>query len=207
MELMILRHGQSMGDIEDRHEGRADFALSPLGHKQAQRAAHYLASHYPPDRIISSPLLRARDSAAYVAKALQMEVEHEEALEDWNNGILAGMLRSEALEKYPYPPQGRPYYEPLYGGESQLQLRARVEAFWGKLLQSDTRRVCLVTHAATINVLFRCLLNLPIDTTVHLQTREGAFHYWCITPKFRQVVFSNFQEHLRPPTPSEKPAV
>ena len=39
MEILVVRHGQSVADLEDRHEGRADFQLTELGCMQAKCAA------------------------------------------------------------------------------------------------------------------------------------------------------------------------
>lgn len=35
MEILLIRHGQSQADLEDRYEGRADFPLTELGHRQS----------------------------------------------------------------------------------------------------------------------------------------------------------------------------
>jgi 2,3-bisphosphoglycerate-dependent phosphoglycerate mutase len=40
-EFLILRHGQSQADLEDRYEGRADFPLTELGREQARKAARW----------------------------------------------------------------------------------------------------------------------------------------------------------------------
>jgi len=47
MELLIIRHGQSQADLEDRHEGRADFPLTQLGVKQAQLLAEWVQERFP----------------------------------------------------------------------------------------------------------------------------------------------------------------
>lgn len=63
MELLIIRHGQSQADLEDRHEGRADFPLTQLGVKQAQLLAEWVQERFPPELILSSPLQRASRTA------------------------------------------------------------------------------------------------------------------------------------------------
>lgn len=197
MELLIIRHGQSMGEVEERHEGRADFPLSPLGYEQAEKTARFLYRNYPLDRIYTSPLVRARSTAEMIARPLQQPVQIEEALNERDNGRLSGMLRSEALEKYPFPPQGRPYYESFFGGESELAQRNRIEHFFGRICQElPGRRVGLISHASTINLLFRCFLNLPTQCNIYLSTSEAGIHFWHLNDKFRQIIFNNHRGHL-----------
>lgn len=68
-EFLILRHRQSLGDLNGRHEGRADFPLTDLGRVQAEAAGRWIATHYPPDTITASPLARAAETAQIVARA------------------------------------------------------------------------------------------------------------------------------------------
>jgi 2,3-bisphosphoglycerate-dependent phosphoglycerate mutase len=197
MELLIIRHGQSMGEVEERHEGRADFPLSPLGFEQAEKTARFLYRNYPLDRIYTSPLVRARSTAEAIAGPLQQQIQLCDALTDRDNGKLAGMLRSEALEKFPYPTHGRPYYEALFGGESELTQRNRVEHFFARLCsETPARRIGLVTHSSTINMLFRVFLSLNNPCNIYLSTSEAGIHFWHLNDKFRQIIFNNHRAHL-----------
>src|SRR5690554_6572488 len=107
MELLIIRHGQSQADLEDRHEGRADFALTQLGVKQAQLLAEWVQERFPPKLILSSPLQRASRTAEILRGATGAPLQLEPALMEWNNGLLAGLARQEAAERFPLPPGGR----------------------------------------------------------------------------------------------------
>ncbi|MGV3523928.1 MAG: histidine phosphatase family protein [Candidatus Sericytochromatia bacterium] len=201
MELLVIRHGQSMGEVEERHEGQADFPLSALGYEQAQQIATYLYRHYPPDQVISSPLERARETARLIAQPLQIPVIANPALSERDNGMVSGMLRSEALERYPYPPQGRAYYERFFEGESELEQRLRVEGFFARLCDHPPAyRVALVSHRSTINLLFRAFAQLPNQSNFYLSTSEAAIHLWHINDRYRQILFSNFRGHLEHPS-------
>ena len=68
MEILLIRHGQSLADLEDRHEGRADYPLTELGHSQAEKLSTWLANQYDIELVISSPLIRASSTAEYIAK-------------------------------------------------------------------------------------------------------------------------------------------
>lgn len=198
MEILVIRHGQSYGDLEDRHEGLADFKLSPQGVTQAEKIARFIYQNYPLNRIYTSPLVRARETADRIAEPLQIPVYEEEGLIERDNGKLSGMLRSEALLQFPYPAEGRAYYESLHGGESELQQRMRVEAFWARLCQeAPDRRIGIVTHSSTINMLFQSFLQLPNDCHVFLSTAEAGIHFWNVHQRYRQIMFNNYQEHLK----------
>ncbi len=102
-ELLIVRHGQLVADIEHRREGRADFALTDLGRRQAKEAALRITSHYPPGTILSSPLRRA---AEIIAAELALPVTFDDALMEMNNGVYAGLTFEEAKVRYPRPEAG-----------------------------------------------------------------------------------------------------
>jgi 2,3-bisphosphoglycerate-dependent phosphoglycerate mutase len=107
LELLVVRHGQSVADIENRFEGRADFELTDLGIEQAKRVAHWIYSNYKPDYIISSPLKRAKKTADFLSKQCNVDISIDEEIMEWNNGLLAGLKREEGMKKYPLPPGGR----------------------------------------------------------------------------------------------------
>ena len=107
MEILLIRHGQSLADLEDRHEGRADYPLTEMGHRQAEKLSRWLDKEYDIDLIISSPLIRASSTAEYIAEKTGLELIIEDELMEWNNGLLAGMLRQDAIKKFPIPEGGR----------------------------------------------------------------------------------------------------
>lgn len=68
--IVFLRHGESVGNAEDRFQGQADFPLTEKGRAQAKvRAERWLAEGVNFDRCISSPLLRSRQTAEIVTQA------------------------------------------------------------------------------------------------------------------------------------------
>ena len=100
VEILVVRHGQSEADIMNRCEGRADFALTDLG-QQAWLLAEWIHREYTLDAIFSSTLNRAKQTAATIAETTKVPVTYDDDLMEQNNGVIAGMLREEALLKYP----------------------------------------------------------------------------------------------------------
>jgi len=198
MELLVIRHGQSEADLENRHEGRADCPLTALGRTQAARVADWVARHAVPDVIWSSPLVRAAETARMIAAQTGAPLIFKDGLMEMDNGVLAGLTRDEARSKYPPPPGGRQYYERVPGGESELEFRARVEAVFAELVHtvSPEQRVAVVAHGGTITMLFRAFLGLPLQSNVWLRTADTGVHLWRITPQQRLVLLANSTAHL-----------
>ncbi len=198
-EFLIIRHGQSQADLEARHEGRADFPLTDLGREQAQKAADWITEHYPPQVIYASPLKRAAETAQIIAGRVGVPVQFDEDLMEWNNGVLAGMLFSEAAVRYPYPEGGRKPHESVPGGETDIAFRARAESVWAKIFYQtgDDQRVALVAHGGIVAQLFQCFLKLPMQPNIWLVTGDTGMHLWKTKGTTRWVVFSNRLEHVR----------
>lgn len=127
LELTLLRHGRSRADDEQVHEGRYDSPLTELGWEQAERLAAWWLAHPPGfERLVSSPLLRARQTSEIIAAALGLDTELSEDWLEFDNGPLAGLPFAEAEQLYPEPVlRGR--FEPLTaaGGESRARFERR----------------------------------------------------------------------------------
>ena len=200
IEFLVMRHGQSLGDVEERHEGRADLPLTELGREQARQAAAWIAGHVPPHSILASPLRRAAETAEILGGRLGLPVRFEDDLMEFHNGELAGLPFVEAAARYPRPLDTYRPHEPVPGGESNIAFRARVEHVWGRLVDeaSSGQRIGIVAHGGTIAMLFRCFLDLPVRTDAYLYTGDTGIHLWRIEEGGHAIVFANRQEHLDP---------
>lgn len=145
MELLIIRHGQSEADLLQCHEGRADFPLTDLGKKQAALLAEWLVENFPPDYIVSSPLQRAKQTAAIIGEKFGLNLRFLDELMEFNNGLLAGLSYEEAERKYPSKTGKKPH-ERLYEQESTIDFRARGEMAFSRIISEfpDDKRVAVV---------------------------------------------------------------
>lgn len=72
----FLRHGELVGNAEDRFQGHADFPLTKKGRAQAQAlAGRWQAEGVAFDRCIASPLLRACQTAEIISEVLAIPLE------------------------------------------------------------------------------------------------------------------------------------
>lgn len=115
----FLRHGETDWNRTGRTQGQLDAPLNELGWKQAERAADLLAEE-PLERIVASPLSRARNTAEVVAKRHGLEIIFDEALMECDLGDHQGEAHGPWLGEYW---QGR-YHPP--NGESLGDFSARV---------------------------------------------------------------------------------
>ena len=201
LEILVLRHGQSVADIENRYEGRADFPLTEFGREQAQRAARWIVANYPPTVIVASPLKRASETARIVGAACGLAVIFDEGLMEFNSGAIAGLLYEEANRLYPLPEGGRLPHERVPGGESLLEFRFRAEEVWSRLVSeyAAAGRLLVVAHGGMISMLFRAFARLPVGIEVWLHTGDTGLHLWRVDGAERSILFANRLGHLDAP--------
>ena len=197
MELLVIRHGQSEADKLNVIEGRADFNLTELGIKQAEFMAEWVANYMIIDKIISSSLKRAKQTAEKLATTTNAPLEFDDYLMEWKNGLIAGLSQKEADEKYPIPSQKFPHTA-IYGQESDIEFRARAESAFSRIInehQSDSK-IAIISHGGMINKLFQSFLGLPVNANVGIYSGDTAVHHWIVSGNKRTVVFTNSLVHL-----------
>ena len=99
-KLLVVRHGQALGNAEHRFIGQTDVPLDDLGRLQAQALAGRLAGT-PIDRIVSSDLSRAIDTITPLAEAIDIAIERDPRLREISNGEWSGLLPGEISTRWP----------------------------------------------------------------------------------------------------------
>ena len=152
----------------------------------------------PPDRIISSPLSRAAQTAAILGERLALPITTLDELLEFDNGALAGLTYAEGAARYPAPPGGRRVHEPVPGGECDITFRARAELLWSRLASETPhgQRLAIVAHGGIINMLFRAFVNFPLDTPTRCVTGDTSIHLWRLEGAARYILFTNRADHL-----------
>jgi len=110
----FLRHGETQWNKDRRTQGQLDSQLNAKGIEQASQAAEILQSE-PIERIVSSPLSRAKHTAEAVALHHNLEIQFDDELMECNLGDHQGEPNGLWLAEYfagNYdPPNGEPYKE------------------------------------------------------------------------------------------------
>jgi len=193
MNILVIRHGQSEADILQVHEGRVDYPLTEKGHKQAQIMADFIKSNFKVNKIYSSTLTRAKQTAQYLADIFNLDIIYEEDLQEFNNGLLAGLTYEEAKIKYPKV-DNLPIDKSVYGMESLLEFRNRAERVLNKILEEtkDDKTIVIISHGKMINQLYHVFLNLPVNQDIFFSTGDTGIHLWLKEKERRYVVFANY---------------
>ncbi|MBS1248881.1 MAG: Phosphoserine phosphatase 1 [Chloroflexi bacterium] len=157
----LLRHGESVGNAEKRHQGHADFPLTEKGRGQARRLGKYwLENEIHFDQAIASPLSRAKETAEIITQALELPLDFDRVWMERNNGKLAGLLHEEALEKVP-PPDFTPLYQPVAGtGESQWELFLRASQALNGLMKLPSGDYLIISHGGLLNMVMHAVVGL-----------------------------------------------
>jgi ribonuclease H / adenosylcobalamin/alpha-ribazole phosphatase len=160
--LLLLRHGQTELSGERRYSGRGDVPLTDAGRQQAKAAAARLST-LEFAAVISSPLGRARQTAAAVASASGRQVEVHEGLVETDFGDWERLTFLEAAERDPELHRrwlGDPSVAPP-NGESFDAVHARVRRARDELVERHAgETLVLVSHVTPI----KSLLRMGLDT-------------------------------------------
>lgn len=198
MKLLVIRHGESEADLLDVHEGRADFALTERGHRQAEAMANYVADNYNISKIYASTLTRAKQTAQHLSDKTGISIVFDENLMEFNNGLLAGLPRTVVREKYPEVPD-LPIDKAVYGQESQVEFRQRAENALSRIMNEaeNDETIAVVSHGGMINQLYRSFFNMPVDCVYFFNTADTGIHIWSLTDRERRVIKANYDEHTK----------
>lgn len=166
MRLILIRHGETTWNAIHRFQGFADIELSPRGRSQASSLAQSLKNEALA-AIYSSPLIRARETAAEIAKYHPCPVVIEEGLKELNQGLLEGLTAEELRRDYPgFLEDWRraPAKVRLPGGETLAELQERAwSAVQGILGRHPAGSVAAVAHSF-VNLAILCrVLEIPLD--------------------------------------------
>jgi uncharacterized phosphatase len=157
MKICIIRHGETDWNKQGKLQGREDISLNGEGIKQIEETIKYLKK-YKWDEIVTSPLLRARQSAEIIAKNIGINEIHEEKdLIERDYGEASGMTAEERKTAFP---DGK--YE---GIEEFEKLQQRIVGTIIKYREKyHGKNMLIISHGAAINSLLSFLSNNEAGT-------------------------------------------
>lgn len=195
MKLLFIRHAESIGNLEKRMQGWADFELSSQGKLQVKKLARQLLiDAWWPDHVYSSPLKRAVQttqalitefqvtSARLIQGEAKIAIQYVDELQELQNGIFQGLTWAEAQAQYPelcHRLETSPELIPIPGAESLQQARDRASQFIQTLLtrHANSDQIWIITHGGILQYLIAELLGC--DRTWGLQIQATAlFEFW-----------------------------
>ena len=173
MRLIVVRHGETLYNMQDRLTGQSDIPLSPLGERQVISIGAYLANKNL-DCIVSSDLQRTRATALAIADHHELPVEEdpdirEIALGNWEGMLISEIATAERELLALWRTNSSSFAPP--GGETPVQLHTRVARaldYW--YARYPDGNVVWVTHGGLLGVLTCHLLAIDIS-------RRRQFHF------------------------------
>jgi len=163
-QITFLRHGESIGNAEDRFQGHADFPLSEKGRAQAQALANrWQAEGVSFDKCIASPLLRACHTAEIICGLLGIPLEFDPDWMEINNGRIAGLTPDQAEKIAPQPDFMTPYTHFGVTGESRWEVYLRAGRAIQKILDRPPGRYLVAAHGGVLNLAMYAILGIPIQ--------------------------------------------
>ena len=171
MELLFVRHGQSMANLSDRLQGWGDSPLSPEGEREAALLGQYMKT-VPFQALYASPLRRAMQTAGAITAATGVPPLPRPGLKEMRIGSLEGLTIPEVEARWPGLMgrwmSGNPSVR-LPGGESLAAFYARItralEAVLSRHEGSDNR-IVIVAHGGAINAMFTYLRDGKVNSWV-----------------------------------------
>lgn len=177
----FLRHGESVGNQENRFQGQADFPLTDKGREQARALAERWQSEgITFDLGLASPLLRAKETAEIVTSALNVPLELDPTWMEMNNGRLAG-LRDNEIDWDEGPKFLTPYTRFGETGESRFEVFLRAGRGVQSILDRKPGRYLVVAHGGILNMAMYSVLS------IYPQAHHNGPRFW-----FRNTTFAEF---------------
>ena len=172
--LLLARHGATAYSLEKRFSGTggADLPLIDLGQQQGAALAREIARRGEATRIVTSPLIRAQQTAELIAAETGLSVEIDELFTECSFGEWDGHTFAEVREKWPVemadwlastsiaPP----------GGESFDACQGRVrQGLRGLLDRFPGQTIVLVAHVTPIKLLVTDAVGAPVDSVYRME--------------------------------------
>jgi probable phosphoglycerate mutase len=203
--IVLVRHGQTAWNREDRFRGRVNAPLDATGCAQAEAAAHRIASLWRPVAVYSSPLSRAAKTAEAIARPFGLEVQFHPGLVDLDFGEWQGLTAGEVAQRWPdliTAWHAAPDGVCIPGGETLDLLRSRSLACLVEL--SDRHKgdtIVLVAHDAVNRAMVLGALGMGNDRFWQLRHETAAISV--LDGERRQFTLISLNDtcHLRPPSP------
>jgi len=162
--ITFLRHGESVGNAEERFQGHADFPLTGKGRDQAVALAdRWQGEGVTFDLCIASPLLRACQTAEIISGALGIPLELDPDWMEINNGLVAGLTTEQAAQVAPRPDFMTPYTHYGETGESRWEVYLRAGRAIQHILDRRPGRYLVAAHGGILNMAFYAILGIPVQ--------------------------------------------
>lgn len=190
--LILVRHGQSQWNLENRFTGWVDVPLSPLGEQEAKSAGEKLKG-FRFDKAFTSNLKRAQNTLRFILEAIgqtELPVEKDVALNERHYGALQGLNKEETAKKFGAeqvhiwrrsydvpPPKEKTELNPEGISESLKDTAARTLPYWEKKIFPEIlkgKNILVAAHGNSLRSIVMHLDGLTKEQVLDLNIPTGA---------------------------------
>lgn len=167
MKIYLVRHGESVDDVEDSYGGIADFPLTEEGQRTAQELCSEL-TEAGIEVLYSSPYKRAQETAFVISQVIKCEIRTVYNLRERNSyGVLSGVNKAKAKEIFgevynKITGKVGDYYsdELVIGAEGRADFDERVKNGFEEIIKDAEpyEVIGIVTHGNVTRSIYRNLL-------------------------------------------------
>jgi 2,3-bisphosphoglycerate-dependent phosphoglycerate mutase len=197
--VLLLRHGETAWNAEQRIQGQIDVPLSTVGHWQAERLAQALAGEELA-AIYSSDLCRAHATATALASGRVLAVQRDAALRERGFGRFEGLTYAEIEQRFPQDAERWRQREAAFGpggGEPLQDFFARSVAAVTRLAAPHAgQHIAIVAHGGVLDCLYRAAQGLALDAPRSWQLGNASINRLLFNGSGFAVVGWNDSRHL-----------
>jgi len=197
--LVIVRHGQSVYNLENRFTGTIDIALSEKGIEEARQAGRKLQG-YLFAQAFTSVLERAKHTLELILEELGetgIEIHTDKALNERNYGDLQGLNKDETRLKYGddlFNTWRRSFTVAPPNGESLQNTASRVIPFYLSQIQPELtgdNKILIVAHGNSLRALIMYLENLSPEEIVVTEIATGVPRIYALDDNLKLLSVTN----------------
>jgi broad specificity phosphatase PhoE len=198
--ILLVRHGQTAWNREERFRGQIDLPLDDWGLKQAEAVGQRVASSWQPAAIYASSLQRTLQTAAAIARACGLRTTIHDGLLDIDYGAFAGLTPEEADSQYPELARAwrqAPHTVHFPDGEGLVDVRSRAEAALEEMVaHHPDQTLVVVTHVVVCRLLLCSLLGLDSSHFWQFQPATASISVFEVSDTSRVLISFNDTCHL-----------
>ena len=180
---IVVRHGETHWNLEERIQGHGDSALTELGLAQAGAIGRRLAGEGF-DRLVSSDLGRALQTAGCIAALTGHAVVPDARFRERSFGMAEGFTYAEMDKQFPHVFAHHHATDPDFrvpGGETRRELYGRVNAGFEALARAHPgETIVVVCHGGVLGALYRCVHGIDPAVQARIPIPNASYNRVCL---------------------------
>jgi len=198
LKLILVRHGETLSNRENRVQGITDTELSDHGYAQVEKLAESLRNE-PIDCIVSSPLKRAYQTAQAISKFHKTAIEVENNLQEMNHGDFENVTIAELKKKHlPFLKQwfNNPASIAMPNGESLYDLQMRAWSVIEKIIE-NSKNTIVVSHGMAIMTILCKIKDMELSHAREMLVNIASKSYVAFENGKGVITMFNDTSHLK----------